>query len=56
MDEQKEPTVAVSARIPESMHKALLRVCRSERRTLSQLIRIIFQDWLKDKAERKTDD
>ena len=50
MDETKTLKL-VCARVSESVFRALLRACHSERRTRSQLIRIILEDWAKTQTD-----
>ena len=47
--------VVVGAKVPKVVKGALLRVCHSEKRTLSQLIRFILIDWY-EQQKGPTDD
>ena len=47
--------VVVGAKVPKFVKDALLRVCRSDRRSLSQLIRFILLDWY-EQQKGPTDD
>ncbi len=61
MDKKTETMELVCARVPPKVYAALDCVRRSERRTLSQVVRNIlddwYQEWWTEQTERKqTDD
>lgn len=46
-----EPTEVLYARVPQSVRRALLTRCQRERRTISALVSIILEDWLRERGE-----
>jgi len=55
MDKPVGTTVTVGARVPPHVRDALLSVCHSERRTLSQVVRNILLEWY-ERQKGKPDD
>ena len=47
----REPTAVVFARVPQSVRKALDIRRHRERRTISALVGIILEDWLRERGE-----
>ena len=46
-----EPTEVIYARVPASVRRGLLSRCQRERRTISALVSIIIEDWLRERGE-----
>ena len=46
-----EPTTVLYARVPQSVRKALDNRRHRDRRTISALVSIILEDWLKEHGE-----
>lgn len=46
-----EPTTVLYARVPQSVREALDNRRRRDRRTISALVSIILEDWLRERGD-----